>query len=137
MFKKEISIDNDNETLNEEKHKKKLSSVKPPIKTKKVLRNSFRSSKNVMNLSKKLNKPNIIFENKNIVINDITKNYDTNTNKTIREKKKLSIIHKISNDINSVNNTKYKFAVINTETKSKNISKNSINTSLKDKNNLN
>ena len=86
MFKKEISIDNDNETLNEEKHKKKLSSVKPPLKTKKVLRNSFRSSKNVMNLSKKLNKPNIIFENKNIVINDITKNYDTNTNKTIREK---------------------------------------------------
>ena len=137
MFKKEISIDNDNETLNEEKHKKKLSSVKPPLKTKKVLRNSFRSSKNVMNLSKKLNKPNIIFENKNIVINDITKNYDTNTNKTIHEKKKLSIIHKISNDINSINNTKYKFGVINTETKTKNISKNSINTSLKDKNNLN
>ena len=137
MFKKEISIDNDNETLNEEKHKKKLSSVKPPLKTKKVLRNSFRSSKNVMNLSKKLNKPNIIFENKNIVINDITKPYDTNHNKTIHEKKKLSIIHKISNDINSINNTKYKFEVINTETKTKNISKNSINTSLKDKNNLN
>ena len=47
----------------------------------------------------------------------------------------MSIIHKISNDINSVNNEKYKFEVINTETK--NISKKNINTSLKNKNSLN
>ena len=125
MFKKEISIDNDNETLNEEKHKKKLSSVKPPIKTKKVLRNSFRSSKNVMNLSKKLNKPNIIFENKNIVINDITKNYDTNTNKTQHEKKKITIINKLSNHINSINDSKNKYKSINTES---NIHNNNIHT---------
>ena len=82
MFKKEISIDNDNESINEEKHKKKLSSVKPPLKSKKILRNSFQSSKNFMNLSKNRIKPNVIYENKNIVINDITKNYDINTNKT-------------------------------------------------------
>ena len=137
MFKKEISIDNNNNTLNEEKHKKKLSSVKPPLKNKKVLRNSFQSSKNFMNLCKNRNRHNIIFENKNIVINDITKNYETNTNKTYHEKKKLSIIHKMSNDINSINNTKYKFEVINTETKTKNISKKNINTTLKDKNYLN
>ena len=60
MFKKEISIDNDNEPLNDEKHKKKLSSVKPVLKIKKVLRNSFQNSKNVMNLSKNRNKPNRI-----------------------------------------------------------------------------
>ena len=137
MFKKEISLDNDNESLNEEKHKKKLSSVKPPLKNKKILRNSFQSSKNFMNLSKNRIKHNVIYENKNIVINDITKNYNTNTNKTYHEKKQLSIIHKMSNDINSLNNTKYKFEVINTETKTKNISKKNTNTILKNKKDLN
>ena len=43
----------------------------------------------------------------------------------------------MSNDINSVNNTKYKFEVINTETKTKNISKKNTNTILKNKKDLN
>ena len=117
MFKKEISIDYDEESIDREKQKKKLGSVKPPIKEKYKLNNSTKKYNNLISLNKNRNKHKIIFENKNIIINDITKNYGTNITKTYHDKKKISIINKLSKDINSKNNSKYKYESIKTESK--------------------
>ena len=122
MFKKEISIDHDEESLEKEKQKQKenLGSVKHSLKDRKRLNNSVRKNNNTMSLNKNKNNHKIIFENKNIIINDITKNYGSNTNKLHQEKKKISIINKLSNDINSISNTNYKYEPVQTEINNKN-----------------
>ena len=121
IFKKEISIDHDQESIEKGKNKKKLGSVKSPIKNKNDVNNSVKKFNNLISLNKNRNRHKIIFEDKNIIINDITKNYENITNKNQLEKKKISIINKISNDINSINYSKYKYQSINTETNILNI----------------
>jgi hypothetical protein len=125
MFKKEISIDHGEESIEKGKYIKNLGSAKPPIKNKKNLNNSVKKFNNLISLNKNRNRNKIIFLNKNIIINDITKNYDTNTNKTQHEKKKITIINKLSNHINSINDSKNKYKSINTES---NIHNNNIHT---------
>ena len=115
MFKKEISIDHGEESIEKGKHLKSLGSVKPPIKNKNNFNNSAKKYNNLISLNKNRNRNKIIFVNKNIIINDITKNYDANTNKTQHKKKKISIIKTISNHINSINDSKNKYKSINTE----------------------
>ena len=125
MFKKEISIDHGEESIEKGKHIKNLGSAKPPIKNKKNLNNSVKKFNNLISLNKNRNMNKIIFLNENVIINDITKNYDTNTNKTQHEKKKITIINKLSNHINSINDSKNKYKSINTES---NIHNNNIHT---------
>ena len=129
MFKKEISIDNEDEPISKEKHKKNLASVKTFIRGKNMLRTLSAKKNNLISLNKNRKKHKIVYENKNIIINDITKNYDSNTiNKKSNEKKKLSIINKLSNDYSPIDNSKYKYEALKTETNLPKINNNYIKT---------
>ena len=129
MFKKEISIDYEDKAVSQEKHKKILRSVKTSKIGKNMLRTLSTKKNNLISLNKNRKKHKIVYENKNIIINDITKNYDSNSNtKKSNEKKKLSIINKLSNEYSPISKSKYKYEVLKTEI---NIPKNNNNNSIK------
>ena len=128
IFKKEISIDHEEDLSNKERLKKNLEPIKPIKKSNNKSRSSSEKKNNLISLNK--NRHNIIFKNKYIVINDITKNYDSSNNKSIKEKKKISIINKLANDFRTINDSKNKYEGIITEAKH-------INKTLRDSHKLN
>lgn len=69
----------------------------------------------------------MIYENKNIIINDVTKNYgkDTNLSKTYHNKINTNVIYKMKNE-NNLNKPKFKFGRTNTESNGFNIKNNNI-----------
>ena len=116
MFKKEISIDYEDDPISTAKHKKNLGSVRPSARGTNMLRALSNKNTNFINLNKSRKRHKIVFENKNIIINDITKNYNSNNiNKKSNEKKKLNIIKKLSNDYSPINKSKYKYETLKTE----------------------
>ena len=134
IFKKEISIDQEDDLPEKEKNKRTICSSRPTSREKNIFENTLTkfNKSNLISLNKNRNKYKIIFENKNIVINDITKKYEVNNAKPLPEKKKVNIINKIKND----NITKYKNESTETELNKVNININNNNTKKPDKLNI-
>lgn len=91
-----------------------MNSVKQASREREKFKNLLKRNTNIISLNKDKNKHKIIFENKNIIINDITKNYGTNINNIFPHIKKLATINKLNKD--TFDNSRYKYERINTET---------------------
>ena len=145
IFKKEISIDNGHDSPKKEKTKRRIKSVHSQ-RDRVFSQNSIKKISDFPNLNKNKKNPQIIFKNKNIIINDITKKYGNIKNEKFPEKKKVGVIYKLQTDYNTLNNhLKNKIEKINTETNkvndnsyikaSSNIQKLNNKTDIKNKNN--
>ena len=114
-FKKEISIDQSHNSPKKEKPKRNINSVNS-IRDRNLSQNSLKRNSNIANLEKNKKKPKIIFENRNIVINDITKKYSKNKNTIFTDIKKIGVIHKLKTDNSTLNSSsKYKNEKLDSE----------------------
>ena len=114
-FKKEISIDQIHNSPKKEKPKRNINSVNS-IRDRNLSQNSLKRNSNIANLEKNKKKPKIIFENRNIVINDITKKYSKNKNTIFTDIKKIGVIHKLKTDNSTLNSSsKYKNEKLDSE----------------------